>query len=245
MSCVDELTLIAGTPIQYKGICKIRQPSLGDIRDIGLNGYHDILSMFLLSKDTVLKTLHIENSQELDEYSVFDLIGLIEELRGLLIGAFRFFLDSEVKWCEETGWNIGDTPVTTDELYDIRQIILKISCITDPAIEEKTPNFANKKAEEIWKKIHKGRAVAKASSNQKHDANMELPNLVAAVSAKHNSYNLFNIWGLTVYQLYDQFARIDIGVQLDICGTRWAAWGQDAFDTGIWFKRLNDKGEKK
>jgi hypothetical protein len=74
---------------------------------------------------------------------------------------------------------------------------------------------------------------------------MELPNLVAAVSAKHNSYNLFNIWGLTVYQLYDQFARIDIGVQLDIYGTRWAAWGQDAFDTGIWFKRLNDKGEKK
>ena len=43
---------------------------------------------------------------------------------------------------------------------------------------------------------------------QKVDPSFSLWNIIGAVTSRHPSLNLTNIWQLTVYQLYDQFARI-------------------------------------
>jgi len=64
---------------------------------------------------------------------------------------------------------------------------------------------------------------------------LRLENLIPAVAAKAYGYNLFNIWDLTLYQFYDQFSRINSNFSLDIASTRWAIWGEDAYDCDPWY----------
>lgn len=87
--------------------------------------------------------------------------------------------------------------------------------------------------------MQKGRAELRKAKNQ--DGNIDLLNLISAVSARGCGYTLFDIWDLTVYQLYDQFARMNVNVQMDIYSSRWAAWGRDDFDVSLWFKNLQSK----
>ncbi len=67
---------------------------------------------------------------------------------------------------------------------------------------------------------------------------INLANIISALSIQHNSYNMTNIWSLTVYQLYDQFFRLNIKTQVDINSMRWAAYGTEAFDYNLWFKSI-------
>ena len=99
--------------------------------------------------------------------------------------------------------------------------------------------FASEKARRIWEKCQKGKAQMRKASKQ--DINMELPNLIGAVAARSGGYTLLNIWDLTVYQLYDQFTRTNVNVQMDIYASRWAAWGKDDFDVAMWFKNISKK----
>ena len=75
---------------------------------------------------------------------------------------------------------------------------------------------------------------------QKVDPSFSLWNIIGAVTSRHPSLNLTNIWQMTVYQLYDQFARVRDQVAFDVYSTRWAVWGKDKLDQSLWFKQERD-----
>ena len=87
------------------------------------------------------------------------------------------------------------------------------------------------------KQFNKNKAKSKEGN-----ANFDLGNVIAKLSAKTNSpYNLTNIYNLTVFQLYDQFYQIIQNNQIDGYVLKWAAWGSEEFDFSLWYNNNKTK----
>lgn len=72
---------------------------------------------------------------------------------------------------------------------------------------------------------------------------MTLPNVISSVAAKSLNLNIYNIWDITLFQLYDQFYRLQNNDAHSINSMRVAAWGdkKNTFDYALWHKNMFDK----
>lgn len=101
-----------------------------------------------------------------------------------------------------------------------------------------TPKFKNEKAKAIFEKIAQKKKEAKKQGKQNQ---IGLGNIISYLCSQNCGYTFFNIWDLTIYQLFDQFFRQNIKVQTDIYGIRWAAFGEQPFDFSIYYQSPNYK----
>lgn len=226
----------AETKIQINPNCYLRQPTLGDIVDLSYDKYQEFLTTFLVKKSDLLKSLGTEDGPEFDQYSIYDIMLLIPELRVNLLDALAFFVCGTVTAGERVIYVDGH-PLSAQDLHDIAAAVAKISYIESD--DESQHVFASEQSRRLWEKMQKGKRELKKAKNG--DSNMELINLISALAARGTGYDLFNIWDLTVYQLYDQFARTNVNVQMDIYSSRWATWGKDDFDVSMWYHNLTQK----
>lgn len=234
---INEFSLLRGSPIQISSACVVRQPTLGEIANRGYDAYKTYLSILMMEKESLFQNLGVPMDESVDGYTVYDIMGAIPDLREVLIEALSFFIYGYVSW-NGSHFLIKGTELTAEDLDDVKAAIMKISYIEKDT--ESQHIFSSEKARKIWEKCQKGKEALRKAN--KTDENLELPNLVGALAASRNgNYNILNIWDLTVYQLYDQFARTNVGVQMDIYASRWAAWGKDDFDVSMWFKNISKK----
>lgn len=77
----------------------------------------------------------------------------------------------------------------------------------NPANEE-----ARKLADQMERNRQKVEAKKKAQkANEKgDDDDVDISDIISAVTAKSNSINKFNVWDLTLYQLYDEYSRLEL-----------------------------------
>ena len=128
--------------------------------------------------------------------------------------------------------------ISKENYQDVVDVIcqrnnVKTKDMGDPA------KVKNKKALAILQKIKKG--AEKMAKTTKADENMELGNIISAVANRSQSLNIINIWDLTVFQLWDCFARLTNNNAYDINAASVSAWGDKdkKFDFNGWFKKLN------
>lgn len=237
---VDDYSLISGAQIDVAGV-HVRQPTLGDIREIGYVQYRELLSSLLIDKDTILKILGLEDDARITDITVYDLFVSVPELQSMFIRALSFFVVEPVSF-DGKSFTIDGCVVGAEQLNDIKKVIFEVSYVAQEDQKEEL-NFPTEAARKIWEKIQRGREASKKASK---DERTELPNLISAICAMHSSYNLLNIWSLTVYQVYDQFKRMNVNHQMTVIGQRWATWGKDAdgIDFTAWFQKNSNKGDK-
>ncbi|MGV4321317.1 hypothetical protein [Bacillus mojavensis] len=75
------------------------------------------------------------------------------------------------------------------------------------------PNPVDEETRQLMEQMEKNRAkVAKAKkiTQQNSDDDVDIADIISAVSSKSNSLNKLNIWDLTLYQLYDEYARLEL-----------------------------------
>ena len=71
------------------------------------------------------------------------------------------------------------------------------------------PISVNELAKSIAEKLKRGKEIVEKSKALESDGDgLTIPDIISAVSAMSNSLNKLNIWDLTIYQLYDEFARL-------------------------------------
>lgn len=238
MSIVGPFELISGAPIVC-GKVTLYPPRLGDIRDVGYDNYREFISLFLMDKDSYVELFRIKNVSMLDRWTTLQLITYTPPLRATMLRALSFFIHSDVCYSDDVGYFVdGDSPIylTLEDVGAYRNVILRL-CNVENTSDQSQVTYRNARAKKTYEKIQQ--CKAKKKKQQSSDKNLELPNLVAAVAAFSPTYNLLNIWGLTVYQFYDQFTRLSGKIQLDIIGQKWAAWGTDSFDFSAWYKALS------
>lgn len=258
MSNITTFDLITGSDIICEEICTIRQPKLKYIKNIGYQEYNQFLTVISINLNNLIESIGIKEfyeslkEEEKKNYTVFNLLISQRITRELLYKALSFFICENIIFDEANmcfllfkgygEWYEFYSIINNENFEIINSYILAVNCLLD--INDTSIKFKNSKAREIYDKIQRGRQEL-AKKNKGPDENMNLENIIASVTVQHNSYNLLNIWELTIYQLYDQFARLNRKIQLDISGLRWAAWGTDQFDFSLWYKyiNLNKKGD--
>ncbi|MEG2381209.1 MAG: hypothetical protein RSB38_05900, partial [Oscillospiraceae bacterium] len=218
------------------------------IRDLGYARYNSYINILAMDLE---KYLQISNTSEafdkLDEdtksrCNVFDFLINSPNTRDILFECLWFFTVEKLEFDYlNYGFNVLNDEgkiigfIDKENYEDIQEWIMRLNYLMNQDIRPK--KFRNSKAKEIFNKIAKGKKKALKTKNK--DDNMSLPNLICAVAAHHSSYNLNNIWSLTVYQLYDQFFRLNSKIHMDVISSRWAAYGKDDFDFSVWYRDIN------
>lgn len=255
MSQLDKGDLISGCDIPFEGICTLRAPRLRDIRPgtgIGFGVYYQYIQLLSLDGEEAFDGMGLsEIWRELSEAQrqtcpLFMVLTTVPALRELLTKALSFFLCERVVYSEPAAGfalyrDAPDAAAACTGIIDranysrVRDGILQMNGL--PPVEQPRLTFRNQRAREIYEKMQ--RHKRRASPSRRQDGSMSLPNIIGAVAARHPGYSLLTIWELTIFQLYDQFARLNRYHQVDVCAQRWAAWGKDPFDFALWYKDID------
>lgn len=239
MATVNSFTLISGGCYCYRNLVKIHPPKLGKIRDIGWENYQALLSALLSNAQDLIDAFGLDNTV-LGALPTDSLIFITSFplLRERFLEALSFFVEEKINYDDETGYFVGggEAELTLDDMREIRSVILQLCCLEDSVTPPK--KFRNEKAKKIYELIQQRKAEQAKAMKGKHRENPDtaLPNLLSSFCAFSPSYNLTNVWDLTIYQFYDQYHRLDAKIQLDVYGLRWAAWGKKEFDFSVWHK---------
>jgi hypothetical protein len=255
----DKHTLICGIPANIGGVL-VRQPTLHEIfRVVGHDRYSGFLYVIGISIDQFMESMEKGGARSVaDAYKAltdeqrsqihrFDLLLAEPSWRGILMDALSFFIcgDLDFDLQHSALYVVSDNGrvMMDGDLFDsVRDFVFQAARLKHE--ESKPTGFVNAAAKAAYEKLQALKAEQATTAKKKEskgDPDMELWNLIGAVAAHSRGYNLLNIFELTVYQLYDQFERINNQEYLDGYASKWAAWGKDSFDFGGWYKTSSNK----
>ena len=132
---------------------------------------------------------------------------------------------------------------TAETFQQVSNIIQQICCIYEkPKEKNEDIKFKNKLAKKIYEKMLKAQEERDLKKSKQVNKDYSLPNIISAVSNKHNSLNPINVWDLTIYQLIDSFNRLRTNAVYDINSLRISVWGDEKkqFDETLWYKYKED-----
>lgn len=202
----DELRLLKGSSFFVDQI-EIKPFTLGEIVEIGYEKYQQLLNIFVIEVEDILK----EIPEELEDITVFDLFlrsGSQELFEGF-ISAISLFLRIENKNefsidDEVNNILIGENKIINKYNWTkICDIIQMQNCVKRQKEEEYNP--ANEAARAIIEKIKENKKNA-----QKKKELVTLSSMISGISWKSNNINTFNVWDLTIYKLYDGLNRLEL-----------------------------------
>lgn len=185
-----------------------------------------------------------------NEIKLYDILTEDKNLCDIYVEIFNFFFVENVVFKENLFVLLkkGANDLSVDnvqgvihsETFDtILDIICQICCINNEKKSSDTLPFKNKLAKKLYERMQKAQ-----SSEKKNVENMNLtiPNIISSVSAKHPSINYINIWDLTIFQLLDNFNRMQVNSMYEINSTRISVWGDEkkTFDAALWYKNHYD-----
>ena len=148
-------------------------------------------------------------------YKVFDMYMLSNDMQELVLKSFNLLFQTENVIID--GELLDDMSVVIDEKYVINRdnfddVVNMIQLQNNPeksASDEDEYNPANELAKSIAEKLKRSKEIVEKSKALESDGDgLTIPDIISAVSAMSNSLNKLNIWDLTIYQLYDEFARL-------------------------------------
>lgn len=268
---LDYGTLLSFDPLPLQCGCSIISPTLKEISKIGFQTYNSYLSLMILNldnyfqaitneseyfsryekeeKDIILKIKNEYNSlsdAQKEEITLLDILSFDKQMMKNIVEALAFFLCCKLDYSFDNRVFIIKNNGQDDEAFphylyqSIAELILQRNGITQRTQDEK-PKFKNKLAEKLY--YRSMQAENNFNRDKNIDSNMELPNIISAVAAYHHSINMINIWDMTVYQLYDQFQRLQNNNVYRIQSISVATWGDEKnkFDATQWFKNLNNQ----
>lgn len=266
---LDYFTLLCPEPIRLS-IGNIRQPKL---REIGKLTYpiFNLYQVYLkLTPQDYYTLLNKEQGEEIwnslsdevkEKMTMFDIILTEESIRNIYLKIFNFFFVERVVFLESFFFIVNtddyETPpeelnleentvgvISQDTFLEVLNIIQQVCCInSNEPTDDQKPKFKNKKAERIYEKIQKAEEERKKAQVKKDAPNMTLANIISAVAAKSTGLNIVNIWDATLFQVYDQFGKLQNDNAHYMNSVRVAVWGDEnnQFDPTLWYKNNFDK----
>lgn len=241
--------LLSGDQILLDGVGHFRSPQLKEMHPggIGWPTYNTFIYIIKANRDELLALSPDAQSSD----SLFLTIINNDQLRDLYRGVLDFFMLETVIYDDAQGRfvtlevtpqddeNVGISivgEINADNLDDVRELILHLNYVS---LKETDINmkFSSKAAEEAWLTIQK---YQKDSTGKKDDASHTIGNFISKLCAIHPSYNLFNVYELTVFQFYDAFFQSAYMKSFSFSEAVVSNHGSDSFDFNDWMNPVQN-----
>lgn len=232
------LSLLHTDPIFLPGVGSLKLPTVNDIRKIG-GLYPAFMEVLCLDDSELAERLNTP----LSGASRYEFVVSNQRIREFYTQIFAFFFTQTVTFqSTANSWVLteGNDCVGTiheENFFDVCNAILICNHLEPKSA--RPPVFYNERARLIYEKMK-----LSPLKKQRNGLRASLADIVSALSANSHTYNLFNIWGLTVYQLYDQFYKVNQRVHFDVASRQWAAYPSEKFDLSQWYSAPKQNKEE-
>lgn len=220
--------LLRAVPYQV-GKTFIKLPTLEQVFSMGIDSYLERLYAIVMDYDPIRANEFFQGETAYSDYDIFVMLLLSDEkfkarfFEGLeLFTSDRFILTEDiilsirkqlpdgriVRISEEgEGELVPHEPLVESFWNEIRKVLCLAHWIPVP---KETPQLTGKAAEIAAKLRANKEEVARLKSKSQKGESIEVYELISSFCACSPSYNLFNVWGLTYYQFFDQLKRIQL-----------------------------------
>jgi hypothetical protein len=209
------MKMMLGEPIELSTIGVLKPKTINSLLEIGFDIYNQYLSMLCLTSDDIYEILDMNDDfQDINPFD-FILSNCVnnEDFKIKMEQALSFFLEEDVhffkimedEYCKGGYFYVHD--INEGRFIHIANFSFFIDLLKEQnCIPQKPTNKRRKPKNEAEKDMYRQLNKARAKYN-KQDTDMS--DIVSSVSAKHPSINLFNVGSLSIYQLIDQYKRLN------------------------------------
>lgn len=238
--------MLSGEPIYIRGVGHVKSPKLKEINEIGQDAYTFIISYLSLDKERYFEHLKqcgargsrfLSKVAEKDQLNIFDLMTFFEQERMALMAALSFFICEEIFWDgEKKHFGVrceNEQGIIDRQNYDeIRRAILRLNYInSDKCLKIK---YSSDKAKSDWAKAE---SFLSRQKNKNEDES-SLGNMVSKLCSMSGSYNLLNVYDLTIFQFCDQFAQCGYLHKNELNERIFTIYGGKKFKEDGWIKPI-------
>jgi len=267
---LDYYTLLCPEPIQLS-IGNIKHPTLRRIGKLTFQQF-GMYQVYLkltpkdyykyLANDKLKKEWENLSDDVKANVELYDLVMIDESVMRQYEEIFNFFFIERVVFVDDMflivdtdDYEIPKEDLDFDELtvtgvinqstfLDVLDILQQVCCIkSDDPLDETKPKFKNAKAKKLYERMLKAKEQEEKKKEAKDAINLSLPNIISATASKNAGLNIINIWDATLFQLYDQFGKVQNDDIHYMNAVRVAVWGDEKnqFDPSLWYKNNYDK----
>lgn len=246
--------MLSGEPIYIEGIGHLRSPFLRELRPmsgIGYRGYNLYLNILSWDKEHLLKydqLMQYRGANKLNRgcFNVFDVATLLPPTRELCRGVLSFFMVEDLVWDEQRRRYVVVDPdnssaivgeINRDNFDDVRQSMLQFNFIGLDN-DDKPVIHTSDKARELWEQTQAHLKKQAENSSGEDKPEYRLGNIISKICSVHPSYNILNIYDLTIFQLYDAFFQVSYMRSADLSEQIFSAHGGEKFKFEDWLKPI-------
>lgn len=251
---LDYFDMLSGDPIFVEGVGHVRSPKLREIcpSGIGYRLYHTLLSFLSWNKEQLLeydKMRQVRGVGKLEnpKLEFFDAATLIEATRAFCYEALSFFVVEKLHW-DDTGRRFvtidtvdGETTVIGEisrkNFEDVKQVILQLNFI---GLDKETApvKHSSETSKALWDRVQKHLKEQSEKRASESKPEYRISNIISKLCAVHPSYNLLNVFDLTVFQMYDAFFQVGYMRSADLSERVFSNHGGDKFKFEDWLKPI-------
>ncbi len=180
--------------------------TLNEIDEVGFDNYNKYLSILCIDSDSIKEMLNLEDNSNIEpfEYLYWN-CKQNDDTKELILNTLNLFLKEQVYFYNQGFFAIGDISegrLLTYENYNyFIDILRQQNCVEKP----KTIKPENDKQKDFFQQLKKMK-----EKYSRHEQKQDISDIISSVCSKHPSINLFNVGNLTIYQLIDQFKRLNM-----------------------------------
>lgn len=248
--------LLSGRPIQVSGIGHVKSPKLKDIApdgEINQDTYDIFLGVLSWDKDKIIlydekMQYHGVDKLKNEGLSVFDVMTLLPQTRELCGFALSFFIEESVAWDQSkrayvifyknADGTVKEVGLINKRNFDyVRKLLLQLNYIG--LDEDEAPvRHSSDASKDAWDRVQDYLANQAKTSSKEDKKEYHLGNIISKLCAAHPSYNLFNVYELTIFQLYDSFFQLGYIRSSNLSERIFSNHGGEKFKFEEWLKPI-------
>lgn len=245
MNSVDLRLKLLGGDSLYVNDIEIKPLNLRQIKDFGFSKYQQMLYMLVAKKEDLVD-MNVVNVP--DDWTTLDLVlksGNVELIDIFANALLLFVGETEIDYHPDYGivvGNIKDLKIINGDNFEEFVHVIKLQNSLIGASEEDKFNPSDNKAKAIADKLKQAREKlkkVKKAQAENEGADIDFADIVSAVSTRSNTFNKLNIWDCTIYQLYDEYKRLEmiVGYETNVLAM---VNGATIEDMKHWSSKIND-----
>lgn len=247
--------MLSGEPILFENVGRLKSPQLRNLcpnSGIGYSVYSFYLAVLSWDKEALLKYARLVKLRGADklqreEVNFFDAIIALRQTRELCREVLSFFIVEQVEWdekkrCFNVYANIDEQKVHVGQITrlnfeEVRKAILQLNFIGLDA-DEVPVKHSSEASKKLWERTQKYLEEQSKASPKGEKPEYHISNIISKLCAAHPSYNLLNIYDLTVFQLYDAFFQFGYMRSSNLSERIFSNHGGKKFNFEDWLKPI-------